>query len=111
MMEIETIKFGMLTPPEQASAPSDYVMAYILLKHKLVVGNEVYNISEFSLPGNRELDLTHFRTFRGLNLWTELSGRELNKPVLRWLPLLGLFTVLYLAVLVAKTLKADLAQT
>lgn len=110
-MEIETIKFNMLTDAEQTLAPSDYVMAYILLKHKLAFRNGIYNVSEFGLPDNRELDLTHFRTFRGLSLWTELCGRELNKPALRWLPLLGLFPVLYLGILVAKTLKADHAQT
>ena len=101
----------MLTPAEQASAPSDYVMAYILLKHKLVSRNEIYNVSEFGIPGNRELDLTHFRTFRGLGLWTELCGRELNKPALRWLPLLGLLFIIYLAILVGKATRADLAQT
>ena len=110
-MEIETIKFKLLTPAEQAVVPSDYVMAYILLKHKLVLRNEVYNVSEFGISGNRQLDLTEFRTFRGLGLWTELCGSELNKPPLRWLPLLGLFAVFYLAVLIARTIKADQAQT
>jgi hypothetical protein len=109
-MEIERIKFGMLTPAEQASAPSDYVMAYILLKHKLELRNEIYNVSEFGIPGNRELDLTGYRTFRGLNLWTELCGRELNKPALRWLPLIGLFTVIGLAIPVGKAGIAGFAQ-
>jgi hypothetical protein len=109
--EVETIKFNMLTPAEQASAPSDYVMAYILLKHKLVLRNEFYNVSEFGIAGSRELDLSHYRTFRGLNVWTELCGRELNKPALRWLPLLGLFAVLYIAVSVARSLNADHEQT
>jgi hypothetical protein len=108
--EIWTMKFNMMTPAELNAAPSDYVMAYILLEHKLVLRNEVYNVSEFGIPGNRELDLAGYRTFRGLNLWTELCGRELNKPVLRWLPLLGLFAVLGLAIPVGKAVKTDLAQ-
>jgi hypothetical protein len=108
--EIETIKFGMLTAAEQKAAPSDYVMAYILLEHKLVLRNEVYRISEFGIPGNRELNLTGYRTFQGLNLWTELGARQLNKPALRWLPVLGLLAVLCLAIPVGKAAKADLAQ-
>jgi hypothetical protein len=108
--EIETIKFGMMTPAELNAAPSDYVMAYILLKHKLVLHNEIYNVSEFGISGDRELDLTGYRTFRGLNLWTELSARQLNKPALRWLPLLGLFAVIGLAIPVGKAVIAGFAQ-
>jgi hypothetical protein len=108
--EIWTMKFNMMTPAELNAAPSDYVMAYILLKHKLVLHNEIYNVSEFGIPGDRKLDLTGYRTFRGLNLWTELCGRELNKPALRWLPLLGLFAVIGLAIPVGKAVKANLAQ-
>jgi hypothetical protein len=108
--EIWTMKFNKMTPVELNAAPSDYVMAYILLEHKLVLRNEIYNVSEFRIPGNTELDLTGYRTFRGLNLWTELCGRELNKPALRWLPLLGLFAVIGLAIPVVRAMKADLAE-
>ena len=105
--EIHQIKQGMLTPAEQTAAPSDYVAAYILLKHKLVLGNELYRVSEFGLPGNRELGLTRYRTFRGLNLWTELSARQFNKPAIRWFPILGLLVVIYLALQIGKAVKAD----
>ena len=106
--ELHQIKLGMLTPVEQTAAPSDYVTASILLKHKLVSHNELYRISEFGIPGDRELDLTHYRTFRGLNLWTELTARQFNKPAIRWLPLLGLLLVALLAVQTVKAVRADL---
>ena len=108
--EIHQIKQVMLTPAEQPAAPSDYVAAYILLRHKLVLHNELYRISAFGLPGNRELDLTRYRTFSGLNLWTELSARQFNKPVIRWFPLLGLLVVICLAVQIGKAMKIGLEQ-
>jgi hypothetical protein len=106
--EIHQIKEAMLTPAEQIAAPSDYVAAYILLKHKLVLHNELYRISEFGSPGNGALDLTRYRTFRGLNVWTELSARQFNKPAIRLLPILGLLVVIFLAVQIGKAMKAEL---
>lgn len=108
--EIHQIKEGMMTPAEQAAAPSDYGAADILLKHKLVSHDELYRISEFGIPGNRELDLTHYRTFRGLNLWTELTARQFNKPAIRWLPILGLLLVVFLGVQTVKAVRADLMR-
>jgi hypothetical protein len=108
--EIHQIKQGMLTPAEQTAAPSDYVAAYILLKHKLVSHNELYRLSELGIPGNRELDLEKYRTFRGLNLWTDLSARQFNKPAIRWLPILGLLIVIFLAVQIGKAVRADVTQ-
>jgi hypothetical protein len=108
--EIHQIKERLLTPAEQAAAPSDYVAAYILLKHKLVSHNELYRISEFGFSGNRKLDVTQYRTFHGLDLWTELSARQFNKPAIRWLPILGLLVVIWLTVLIGKAVKEDLTR-
>jgi hypothetical protein len=102
--EIHQIKENVLTAHEQRSAPSDYVMACMLLRHKLAERNEVYRVSEFGIPGERELDLTRFRTFIGLNVWTEQAARQIKRPALRWLPLLALFPVGYLATRVGVTL-------
>jgi hypothetical protein len=103
--EIHQIKENMLTAQEMRSAPSDSVMACILLKHKLAERNEVYRVSEFHIPGNRELDLTGYRTFLGLNVWTEQAARQLKEPALRWLPLLALFPIGFLAVRIGAALK------
>jgi hypothetical protein len=96
--QIHHIRQNMLTPQEQAWFPSDYWAAYVLLWHKLTATNEVYHVPEFGIPGERELDLTPHQTFKGLNLWTEHVARQFNKPVLRWLAVLGLVVVGYLAV-------------
>ncbi len=104
--EIHDIKENMLTAEEQRSAPSDYVAAYILLRHKLVVRNEVYRASEFHIPGDRELDLTQYRSLMGLNVWTEQVARQMNKPFLRWLPVVALLLLVYLGIKVWVALKA-----
>jgi hypothetical protein len=108
--EIHVIKEGLLTRAEQTAAPSDYVAAYLLLEHKLILHNELYDTSELGIPGHRELSLTRYRTFRGLNLWTELTARQFNKPAIRFLPILGLLIVTYLAVQIRKVAKADLMR-
>lgn len=105
--EVQHIKLDMLTAQEQRSAPSDYVAACIILRHKLVVGNEVYRVSEFHIPGDRELDLTPYsQSFIGLNVWTEHVARQMKRPALRWLPVLALFLIGYLAFRVRAVLKA-----
>jgi hypothetical protein len=96
--EIHHIKQNMLTAEEQRSAPSDYVTACILLRHKLAMRNEVYRVSEFHIPGDHELDLTRYRTFIGLNVWIEHVARQMNKPALRWFSVLPLFLIGYLAI-------------
>jgi hypothetical protein len=108
--EIHQIKEGMLTPAEQTAAPSDYVAAYILLKHKLISHNELYPRSELGIPGNTRLDLEKYRTFHGLNLWTELSARQFNKPAIRWIPMIGLLIVIWLAIQIGMAVRADLTR-
>jgi hypothetical protein len=104
--EIHEIKLTMLTAQEQRDAPSDYAMAWILLRHKLVERNEVYRISEFHLPGDRKVNLTRKRTFIGLSIWTEEVARLEDKLALRWLPLLALFPICYLAIKIGIASKA-----
>jgi hypothetical protein len=108
--EIHLIKCCMLTATEQAAAPSDYVAAYVLLRHKLVLRDEVYRFSELNIPGTRQVDVTRYRTFHGLNLWTELSSQQFNRPALRWLPVLGLLALMYLIFQFRRTVGRDLAQ-
>jgi hypothetical protein len=103
--EIYQIKERALTAQEESDAPSNYVMAWILLRHKLVEHNEVYRVSEFHLPGDREVDMTGFRTFIGLTIWTEEVARLEHKPALRWLPILALFPICYLAIKIGRATK------
>lgn len=108
--EIHQIKEALLTPAEQSAAPGDYVMAYILLKHKLVWHSETYQRSEFGIPGEVKLNLEKYRTFRGLNLWTELSARQFNKPAIRWIPIVGLLIVLFLAVQMGRAVRPEFTR-
>jgi len=96
--EIQIIKQKQLTEQERASAPSDYVTACLLLWHKLGGRNEIYRAADFHAPSDRELDLTRYSTFNGLNVWTEQVARRMKIPDLRWLPLLALTMVGYLAI-------------
>jgi hypothetical protein len=94
-LAIHHVKHNLLTPEEQAVVASDYSAAWRLLWHKLTVpdGREVYRVSEFGVPGDRELDLTSYETYKGFNLWTEHAARHLNRPMIRWLPLVGVLII------------------
>ncbi|NBY18666.1 hypothetical protein EBQ74_00075 [bacterium] len=107
--EIHYIKKIMLGPEEQSTAPSDFTFAWILLYHKLTSLNheEVYYTSEFGINSNRELDLKAYRSFRGLNLWTEHASRFFNLSALRWLPAFSIILVGFLAVKAWKSLYAQ----
>jgi hypothetical protein len=108
--EIHVIKKQILTAEEQRSAPSNYVAACILLWHKLSERNELYRVSEFHIPGDRELNLTGWSTFIGLNIWTEQVARRMNMPNLRWLPLVAFFLLAYLAMKVWSMRKESLVD-
>lgn len=94
--EIHHIRYVLLTPEEEASFPRDFTAVYLLLWHKLTVGGEVYSASEFGLPDDRTLDLGGYRSFQGLNLWTEFVARRFQAPALRWLPLLSVIGTVFL---------------
>jgi hypothetical protein len=104
--EIRFIKDGYLTPAERTHAPSDYAAAWILLRHKLIFGDEIYRTSEFHAGGDRKLDLSKDPLFSGINTWTEHLGRALKGSGMRWYPLFGLLMICYLAVELRRTLKA-----
>ena len=108
--EIHHIKWNMLTPEERALAMPDYPVAWRLLSHKLSASNqmEVYRISEFGIPSDRELDLTEYRSFQGLNLWTEHAARYFNRPTLRWLPIIGLLVIGYCVLKVVRRRSKDI---
>ncbi|HEV2135054.1 MAG TPA: hypothetical protein VGR47_12520 [Terracidiphilus sp.] len=111
--EIHQIKDNVLTLREGRYAPSDYVMSWILLQHKLAGQKEIYRTSDFGVPDNPEnglhmrlLDLSSYRSFAGMNVWTEQLARWSGKPVLHWLPIFGLFLIGWLALDLQKALKA-----
>jgi len=88
----------MLTQSERGRFPADWPAAWVFLGHKLTQSDEVYSVTEFGLPGDRALDVTAYRTFKGFNVWTEHVARNFKKPLVRCLPLGGLMAVLLLGV-------------
>jgi hypothetical protein len=103
--QIHHIRQAMLTEPERAAFPADWSAAWVLLRHKLTRPDEIYSVAEFGLPGNRRLDLTRYRTFTGINVWTEHIARNFNAPLVRWLPMAGLTAVLTLGVGVRRPVR------
>ena len=108
--EFHYLKEAVLTPDEQPSAASDYLAAWILVRHKLMVGDEVYRISEFHVASDRTVDLSGFKGFAGWDIWTEQLARQLHKPVLRGGPICGLFAVAFLLFRLGRHLAARWAE-
>ena len=103
--EIKHVRYNMLTDAERQQFPTDLAVACTLLEHKLIRSDESYSVAEFGVSGGRVLDLAQYRTFRGINVWTEQIARNLNKPLLRYLPLGGLAVVLVLGLGMRRTVK------
>ena len=103
--EIHHIRNDLFSLQEAAGMPGDAGAAWVMLEHKLSHHNEVYLTSELTggsdTPG-KPIDLSSFQTFQGLNVWTEQTSRQLGKPVIRWLPLLGLIAIAGLAVVASR---------
>jgi hypothetical protein len=92
--QIHHTKQVMLTGPERAQFPADWTAVWVFLGHKLTHSDEVYTVPEFGVLGERTLDVTAYRTFNGINVWTEHVARNFSKPWVRFLPLAGLAAVL-----------------
>jgi len=109
--EIHVVKQEVLTTRERLSVPSDYVTSWIFLWHKLEGRDEVYRAADLHVAGDRELDLTRYSTFSGLNVWTEQAARRMNMPTLRWLPLIAFFLLGYLAIEIGFMLRTAAGPT
>ena len=78
----------------------------ILVKDQQIhhIGQNMLTESEQGkFPADRALDVTSYRTFKGLNVWTEHVARNFSKPLVRCLPLAGLVAVLLLGVGLKRT--------
>ena len=99
--QIHHIKQISLRSADRKHTYSDYTMAWVLLIHKLH-SDEVYHVTEFGVPDNRKVDLSAFQSYQGFNIWTEHLSRNLNRPVIRWLPIMPIFAM---AVLLTRLTK------
>jgi hypothetical protein len=108
--EIHQIKYTLSTPEQLERMPSDNTMAWIMFFHKLLHGQEIYTRADFDHTAGASsdlFDLDSYKTFRGFNIWTEQASRQVNKPILRLLPLLGL---LALAGIAAAALRSGIPR-
>ena len=55
-------------------------MAWVLAWHKIHNGSERYDVTSFGVQGDRQVDLSDYRSFRGVDVWTEHAARQLNHP-------------------------------
>jgi hypothetical protein len=94
--EIHRIREELLHEDERPFAVPDFSMAWILARQKIEGRPERYPVSMFGVPGDRELDLTGYRSFRGVNLWTEQAARRFGRGWVRLIPLAGLLMVVWL---------------
>jgi len=59
--------------------PSHIIGSTIIFKHKLSNNNNIYNLSEFGINSNEQIDTSEFERFQGLNLWYYHLLREYRK--------------------------------
>jgi hypothetical protein len=73
--------------------PPDLVGSAIILRHKLVEGNNVYHLSEFGVDSDRTVDTSGLENFVGVNLWYLSLARYNNAPALKWIGLVFLLVI------------------
>jgi hypothetical protein len=81
--------------------PGDVIGSFILLKHKILKGDNIYNLQEFGLNKDATVSTHEFISKRGLNLWYCHLARRFKKPKIKYFPILF---IPVLAVIVKKLL-------
>lgn len=92
--EIHHIKEMVFNLEEEKLTPTDYQTTCRLLIHKLNSTKEIYNGQDFGVPTKGIINLEQYDTYIGFNIWTEQLSRFLNKPIIRFFPILGVFLIL-----------------
>jgi len=107
--QIHHIRYNLLTDKERDEFPPDWPAAWLVLKHKFRTDSEIYTLAELGVPGERTINVTQYRTYHGLNVWTEHVARQFRIPLLRWLPIFGFATICLLGFRIMKAAKAEKA--
>ena len=68
--------------------PAQIIGSLILLKHKIVKKNSLYNLSEFGINSDTEVDTSEVISYRGFDFWYLNAARYFNKPILKYIPVL-----------------------
>lgn len=77
----------------------------VALRHKLTQGGSVYSLREFGVDSDAVLDASHYSTFRGLNLWYFHVARGLGRDAVKFVPLLVLPFLGWLAALLFREMR------
>lgn len=70
--------------------PAQIIGSLIMLKHKIVKKNNLYNLSEFGINSDTQVDTSAYACYKGFDLWYLNAGRFFNKPILKFTPILFL---------------------
>lgn len=101
--EYHTIRYYMVDENIERKMPPDILGIFVLLKHKIFQNNNLYDLREFGVNTNQQIDTSKFETFRGLNLWYCHLARHYDRPLVKYIPILFLP---FLFILFMKLLKA-----
>ena len=101
--EYHYIRYNLVDENIKRKMPPDILGSLVLLKHKMLRKNNLYNLQEFNVNSNQQIDTNKFKSFRGFNLWYCHLARIYNRPAIKYIPLLFLP---FLFILFVKLLKA-----
>lgn len=87
--------------------PAQIAGSLIMLKHKLIKKDSVYSLSEFGISSETQVDTSIFSAYQGFDLWYLNAGRFLNKPILKFTPILFLPLIIICIVGLLKILNSS----
>jgi hypothetical protein len=88
--EYHQIRYNLVPSDVRSEMPADIIGSAVILRHKLLRGDNVYRLAEFGVRSQATIDTGRFETFRGLNLWYCHLARHFRRPLMRYVPLLFL---------------------
>ena len=89
-----------------AEMPAAIRGEWVLLKDKVLEGDNIYSMRQFGLDSDEKIDTTSYSTFRGLNLWYLQIANRLHWNALKLFPLLVLPFLVVLLVRLWRAAKA-----
>lgn len=85
--EYQHIRNNMVAAEHRVHMPPDIIGNALLLKHKILEGNNSYRLSEFGIDSNEIINTSQFETYRGLNLWYCHLARYFDRWVVHLVPI------------------------
>ena len=72
----------------QKGMPAQIIGSLILLQHKIMKKDNLYNLSEFGIKSDTKVDTSDSISYRGFDFWYLNAARYFNKPILKYIPIL-----------------------